>query len=95
MKQFVRSTHLDFGCGLVKAFVYKGYYCKVGGKMVWHTKDGLKFGTDVRNAFDDDVFTMADEVINEERRFKEIVDEHINYLFRAFGSPANYYKLNY
>ena len=94
MAQMVRNTHLDFGCGLKKSFVYKGYYCSVGSSMVFHTKANLKFGTNVCDVSDDDVFTMANEQINDEKRFKEIIDEHIEYLFRAFGSPANYYKLN-
>ena len=35
MAQIVRNTHLNFGCGLKKSFVYRGYYCSVGSKMVF------------------------------------------------------------
>ena len=75
-------------------FYYKGYYCKKGGKMAFHTPDKIKEPQDVSLLHDDDVFTMDSTAFDDYGYFKEVIDNHIEVLKLSFGSLDYYYSLN-
>ena len=76
------------------AFIYRGYYCIKGGKCAYHTPNRLRSGSYLDNARTDDVFTMDRTRFDTAEYFKQVVDEHIEYVIRAHGSLENLFRLN-
>ena len=79
---------------LKEFFVYRGYFARKGGKMSWHTSEYIRAKTNVFNRFQDDVFTMSETTFDTPEYFKEVIDEHYEYINRAFGSAEKYFALN-
>ena len=79
---------------LKEFFVYRGYFARKGGKMSWHTSEYIRAKTNVFNRFQDDAFTMDHTTFDTPKYFKEVIDEHYEYINRAFGSAEKYFELN-
>jgi hypothetical protein len=94
MKAKVRELQVKSGCEWKTAFVYRGWYCVKGGVMAFHTCKYIKHGRQLNNLYGDDVFTLGEGRFDTPEIFKEIVDEHIEYIIRAHGSLEEYFKLN-
>ena len=92
----VREVHVRNGEEFRTVYVYGGWYCVKGGKMAFHTsRNIIRKNTQINNVFSDDVFTMGDDTrFDSAEIFKEVVDEHIDYLIRDHGSLEEYFKLN-
>lgn len=78
----------------VLLFVYRGYYCLRDGKAAYHTNKYLRDGVKLNNISDNDVFTLDSRKFSCEKCFKNIVDDHINYINHSFGSLTRYFALN-
>ena len=81
---------------LKEFFVYRNYFARKGGKMSWHVQGRIRakrniFGGYLRN---DDVFTMEHTTFDSPEYFKEVIDEHYEYINRAHGSAERYFALN-
>lgn len=79
---------------MVETFSYRGYYCKKGGHMAFHSYRRLANRTIINNCPDTDVFEIAHGEFDTPESFKEIVDEHIDYIQTSFGSFEKYVSLN-
>ena len=79
---------------LKETFVYRGYYVVKGGARAFHTDHRVRKGTWVENIRDNDEFNMAHTTFDSPDYFKEVVDEHIDYLKSAYPSLRQYYRLN-
>lgn len=76
------------------AFVYRGFYCINGGVRAFHSPNVLRNNSNIDRIVVDEEFNLAHGRIDTVESFKEIVDEHIEYLERAFGSLERYFRLN-
>ena len=94
----VRTISVKSGYGIdertITAFVYRGYYAIKGQKSAYHTPNVLRNNTHLGNVHDDDVFSMEHTRFDSAEYFKEVIDEHIEYLLRAFGTLEKYFALN-
>ena len=94
----VRTISVKSGYGIdertITAFVYRGYYAIKGQKSAYHTPNILRNNTHLGNVHDDDVFSMEHTRFDSAEYFKEVIDEHIEYLLRAFGTLEKYFALN-
>ena len=81
---------------LKEFFVYRGYFARKGGKMSWHVQGRIRAKRNIFGGylFNDDVFTMDHTTFGTPEYFKEVIDEHYNYINRAFGSAEKYFALN-
>lgn len=75
-------------------FVYRGYYCLKKGTAAYHTNKYLRDGVKLSNIVDNDCFYIAHGNFDTEAFFKEVVDNHIDYLINAFGTLEYYFSLN-
>lgn len=76
------------------AFVYKGFYCIKGGVRGFHTPNILRNNSNIDNVTDDEEFNLAHGKFDTPEYFKEVVNEHIEYIESAFGSLNRYFRLN-
>lgn len=81
---------------LKEFFVYRGYFARKGGKMSWHVQGKIRAKRNIFGGylFQDDVFTMDHSTFDTPEFFKEVIDEHYEYITRGFGSPERYFALN-
>ena len=79
---------------LKEFFVYRNFVARKGGTMVFHFQGNIRAKRNIFNLYQDDVFTMAHTTFETPEYFKEVIDEHIEYLIRAFGSLEEYFALN-
>lgn len=81
---------------LKEFFVYRGYFARKGGTMAWHAQGYIRAKRNIFGDYlpQDDVFTMAHTTFDTPEYFKEVIDEHYDYITRSFGSPQNYFALN-
>lgn len=81
---------------LKEFFVYRNYFARKGGKMSWHVQGKIRSKRNIFGGYlyQDDVFTMAHTTFDTPEYFKEVIDEHIEYLIRAHGSLEEYFALN-
>ena len=79
---------------LKEFFVYRGYFARKGGRMSWHTPEPIRAKRNIFCRWQDDVFTMSDTAFDTPEYFKEVIDEHYDYIQRAFGSAEKYFALN-
>lgn len=81
---------------LKEFFVYRGYFARKGGKMSWHVQGKIRSKRNIFGGYlyQDDVFTMSDTTFETPEYFKEVIDEHYEYIERAFGTSANFFELN-
>lgn len=75
-------------------FVYRGWYAKLGGHTCWHTSRYIRPKSNVWRYSDDDIFTMDHTTFDNPEYFKQVVDEHCEYLIGAHGSLENAFALN-
>lgn len=94
----VRTIFVKCGTGIDEhlriAFVYRGYYAIKGQGAAYHTPNIVRNKCRLSNIYDDDVFHLAHNKFDDEKFFKETIDEHIDYVIRAHGSLENYFALN-
>ena len=76
------------------SFVYRGYYAIKGGKKAWHTDKYIRKNCNVFNLPDNDVFSMDRTTFDTPEYFKEVIDEHIEYLISAHGNLRNAFAVN-
>lgn len=81
---------------LKKFFVYRGYFAREGGRMAWHVQGKIRSKRNIFGGylFQDDVFTMAETTFDTPEYFKEVIDNHYEYIERAFPSAKDYFALN-
>jgi hypothetical protein len=94
MANKVREVQVKNVGSVFIAYVYRGFYCIKGGERAFHTSNIVRNGTNVDNVKDDDEFNLAHGRFDTPEFFKETVDEHIEYIQRAFGSLRRYFRLN-
>ena len=70
-------------------FVYRGWYALKGGKIAYHSSRYIRPKSNLWYVRDDDVFTMDHSTFDNPEYFKQVVDEHCEYLIRAHGSLEN------
>lgn len=75
-------------------FVYRGYYGRVHGTAAYHTSRILRNGVKLADIPDNDVFHMDSGRFATAKDFKNIVDDHIKYIYSAFSSLDYYFSLN-
>ena len=77
-------------------FVYRGYFARKGGKMSWHVQGKIRAKRNIFSAslYHDDVFTMAETTFDTPEYFKEVIDEHYEYIIGAFGSAERCFALS-
>lgn len=79
-----------------EVFVYRGYYAYKNGKMAWHARnlEDLTDGCHLGDISDDDVFTMDSTRFETPEYFKEVIDEHFEWIESRFESAEYYFSLN-
>ena len=90
----VRIIQVKNAGDIKTAFVYRGFYCIKGGVRAFHTPNVLRNNSNVDNVIDDEEFNLAHDRFDTPEFFKETVNEHIEYIIRAFGSLRRYFRLN-
>lgn len=75
-------------------FVYRGWYARKGGSIAYHAERYIRPKSNLWYMSEDDVFTMDHTKFDTPEYFKEVVDEHCEYLIKAHGSLENAYALN-
>lgn len=69
---------------LENCYIYRGWYSGQTWTTAYHARHGIRAFSNISDITDDAMFSLNDPVGSPEN-FKEMVDDHIEYLKSAYG----------